>query len=315
MGRRLFRAVRAGGRRQVPTLKDYRRALGEEIGGFAVYTTTALGTTTTLICTTAFLSTELPSDHLAYAWVYVPSQTLFLQRRVKDDGLTPGSGTITVDGVFGSAIGAGVEFEVSTRLPCIDGSARAPGVLSLNQCVVQGMRRLLVPGSRVDVTTVANQQEYTLTAQAGWLDDESRIVAIYDPPRASGFPSPPTRLRWTLKTDDGTPTLQFVDRAYPVSGFTFQVAVQRPGHTLVSGAESTTGPTSDSHTSPLSLNDVVTAAKVFAYQSLARTRPGAKGAEYQGLYEQALAEARQLPTWDRTRDRMLPAPPASKEAA
>lgn len=297
----------------MPTLAQYRRALGDEIGGFGVYTTTGAGSTSTLVCTTAFRSTEQPTDHLAYAWAYVPSATAPRQRRVRDDGLTPGSGTITVDDVFGSSIGSGVEFEVSTRLPLIDDGAKGLRI-SLNQCIVLGMRRLLVPGSRIDVTTVANQQEYALTAQAGWLDDESRIVAIYDPARASGFSRPLTRLRWTLKLDDGTPTLQFIDRAYPVSGFTFQIAVQRPGHTLVSGTESTTGPSGDSDTSPLSLNDVVAASKVFAYQALARTTPGAKGAEYQGLYEQQLQAARELPTWDRVRDRMLPRPPAEENA-
>jgi hypothetical protein len=299
----------------MPRLDTYRRALLEEIGGGGVYTTTGVGTATTLLCSTAFLSTELPNSHLAYAWVYVPSATFPKQRRVKKDGLDQTSGTITVDGTFNGAIASGVEFEISTRLPLIDSAAKSPGI-SLNQCVNLGLRHLLVPGSRISVTTVANQQSYSLSAYAAWLDSDERIVAVYDPPRAAGFPRPLTRLRWQLNLDDGTPMLEFIDRAYPASGFTFELAVLRPGDSLVNGAESAAGLVNDSDTSPLAVKDVVVAAKVFAYQALARGRNTPKAAEYQELYEQQLALARALPTWDRARDRLGPQPAAEgREAA
>lgn len=291
----------------MPTLTEYRRALLEEIGGGGVGTTDATGTTTLFICTPMFKNANLPTDHLAYAWVYFPNVALPQQQQVTATGVNGATGGVTVAAAYGGAIGPSAPFEYSARLPLIDAGNKTMGP-SLTQCVNLGLRQLLVPGSRVDVTTVAGQQSYPLTAQAGWLDDASRIVAVYDPPLASGYPLQPTQRLWALRLDDGTPTLQFLDEAYTESSFTFQIAVQRPGHTLASGVETTSGLTVDAQTSPLSLNDVVTAAKVFAFQALARRYSGAK---YEALHAQQLEVARALPTWDRVRDRLLPRPDAA----
>lgn len=300
------------------TQKVLRRAVLDELGGSGVYTTTGAGSTTTLVCTDAFKSSAVPASHLPFAWIHVPTATAPKERRVPQTGLDPTTGTITVDAAYGSSIGSSTEFEVCNLMPLIDSGNKSAG-LSVNQCINLALRHLTVP-DLLDVPTVAGAQSYSLATYAEWLDSIERLDPmsggpIWDPARASGWPKMPSRIHnWRLSFDGGTPTLHFLEKAYPRSGFIFQIAVKRPAYTLISGSESTVGLAADTDTTIANRNDVVTAALVFAYKALAEGRGGWVSGEYADKYVTQLADARRLLAWDHSRDQ-LPAQAAAPQGA
>ncbi len=307
----------------MPTLTQYRRALLEGIGGGGVYTTDAIGSTTTLVCAGAFKSSVLPADHLDNAWIYVALSTFPRQHRVAANGLAPSTGTITLAGALGAGVIADVPFELSALLPLIDQGSKTPGI-SLTQCVNLALRHMLVPDElTVAIPASAEVSLATLT----WLDRVDRLRAVLEPsPVANGAvidaswrfrpgeplltldaELPKLRLTAPFGTATGNLTLQVLRPAetwLKVGGTWGEVA---PG----------TGMTAESDEGKLDLPSVVIAGKVFAYQSLAQSRSGARRAEYQAKYEAALAEARALRYWDSSMDKLQPRPPAEsgREAA
>lgn len=121
----------------------------------------------------------------------------------------------------------------------------------------------------VDVTTVAGRYTYDLTAQRAWLDSAERVLGLYSPAVASGYPPQPDPKRYDgIAFDAGTPTLQ-LRAPYRQGGLTAQLRVMRPASSLVGGAESTTGPTATTDTVAADPTELVEAAVLRAYRYLA----------------------------------------------
>lgn len=289
------------------TLTQARRAILEGLGRGGVYTSTGAGSTSTVVCST-FKSTELPTDHLAYAWLHVPSASSPRQRRVKQTGLAPGTGTITVDDVFGSSIGSAIDFELSPLLPPIDGGVKGMA-MSLNQCANEAARHLCFQ-DEISVTITTNAT-LSLTTWASWLDRAERLVAILEP---SPFGEAPIDASWReieFDRDAEAPTLR-IKRRFGVATGTLTLKVLRPADSWIAvggtWAESTVGLVNESDIAKPDLRHFREAGLVFAYQTLADARSGPRREEYRRKYEQQLALARTLPFWDHTRDDLLPRP-------
>lgn len=299
----------------MPTLTQCRRAILEEIGGGGVYTTDSAGSTTTLVCAAGFKNSSLPTDHLAYAWVHVPTTPAPKQQQVTATGLTSASGTITVGSAFGSSINSATAFEVSTRLALIDGGNKTAGI-SLNQCVNLALQHLLVP----DELTVAitTSDEIALTTWQGWLDRVDRLRAVLEPSPVSG--RAPIDASWRFRSDEPLLTLDAelpkLRLEVPFSTATGSLTLQvlRPAETWLrissTWTEMTpgTGMTAETDETKVDLAHIRAAGKVFAYQAMAEARSGARRGEYQAQYEAALADARKLRYWDASRDKLQPPP-------
>jgi hypothetical protein len=287
----------------MPNLIGIRRLLLAEIGGGGVYTTTAAGSGSTLVCLT-FKSSALDPDHLGYAWVMVPSTTAPKQRRVIKDGLTITSGTITVDDVFGGTIGSGIEFEVSSKHPLIDDGVKGLR-LSLNQAINLALLHLVIPW-RGSFTTAGGSPTIDLSAYA-WADRAERVVDVYDPPRTAARPAMKTKRQWEFRAS-GSSAVIAIQPGYTVSGQVGEVEFMRPAWTWINDADSTAGLVADSDTVVSEASSVVAVAKLFLYQDMTDDPNG--GDTYWALYEKQLARCRQLTYWDTTQDRFAPAPSA-----
>lgn len=286
------------------TLGTLRQALGLRLGPYAATKTTVQATgpdpARWAICgglTQAFLP-SLRADgagpeRFAGLWALVTSGSQIGERR-RVVHAVPELGALAMDAPFSGTLATSVSLEVSWPLPGV-ATQDVPG---LDDMIRLGLRDLWVP-DRISKTTVANAQSYSMSAQAEWLRDRSQITAVYDPTRATGAPRRPTSRRWDLNLDGGVPTFELLDRGYPVSGFTFQIGVLRPGHTLVSGAESSTGPTGISDAVIAEQDDAVTVALLHAYRWLAgwRELPDGERRRYADLIAPQEAACRRLPNY------------------
>lgn len=304
----------------MPTTTAHRQDLLKALGGdpSGVYTTTSAGSTSTLI-STQFKSTLLPADYLDGCWVFVPTATAPRQRRMPKSGLTVASGTLTVDDVFGSAIGSGVDFEVSARLPLVNEGPAGMGGSSLMGCLNLGLGHLWVPGAET-LALVTGQNAYSLASWA-YIDRPERLVGVRQT-GADGTSRIPTTRSWELRgdPDDAGYEIHFAQPFVFTGSQSVYLVTRQPADrkirvggtwTLVADGR---GLSAESDESGVDLTTATTAALVFCYRALA-TRPGPQQQLYRELYADQLAEARRLRFWDHTRDTLEPRPQAAPPQA
>lgn len=155
-------------------------------------------------------------------------------------------------------------FEIAWPLP-IETTHGVTGLVSLLQ---QACRDVWFEDT-IDVETVLNAYTYELSDQATWLDSEERVLGLLDPPVVAGYPEQPADWRYDgLSFQAGVPTLTLRD-GYDNSGAFFKLRVLRPAYSLVSGSESTTGPSSSTDVVYADRAELVAVAKLHAYRYLA----------------------------------------------
>lgn len=283
-----------------------RQALLARLGGGGVYVSDSNGNVggTTVICANGFKSSLLLSTHLKQAWLYAPLVTFPRQRRIAS--IAGASGTITLEDALGQQINSGVDFEISSLIPPDQDTSAGIG-MSLNQALVESARHQNFP-DEVTLSIVADADSYSLATWAAWLDRKARLLRVLEPHPISGrrpIESPPAR-GWELVLDGELPKLT-CRMPFSTSTGSITVSVLRPGDSWINDggagwAESTIGPDGESDEVRLPLVDWVEGALPFCYLAIARSRTGAERQEYVALYQQALAAARRMATWDRTRD-------------
>lgn len=291
----------------MPTLLLYRQGLARALDDLEVYLA-ASATSTTVVCSNLINSaTNASTGRYNGAYVYVSAGTgIGSQSVVKEAGYAPSTGTLTIldSGGWATSPASGSTVEITRLFPAINAATAASSFSDGNDyraLVNRALSYLLVP-DQVSVTTVADQQEYSLTTYAAWLDRPERLAAVLDPPRATGWPSKRTWRRWELNLDGGTPSLVFLDRAYPTSGATFELDVLRPADTLISGAESTAGLASDTDTAVPAVNDVVTVGLMLAYEGLANRSPGRPNGDWLKRWAAQIDLARRVARYDRSQE-------------
>lgn len=179
----------------------------------------------------------------------------------------PSRGGIVVDQPFAEIVETLSEFEVSWPLP-VNTTQGIPGAV---QILAEASHEVWYP-DLIDIVPVQDQYEYSLSAQQDWLDSEARVTGFYDPPLQSGYPQQRADWRYGgLTFQAGVPTLQ-LKRAYLGTGTSLrpaQLEVIRPAYSLISGAESTTGPSQYNDTIGGDPAELVKVAKLKAYRYLA----------------------------------------------
>ena len=290
----------------MPTYQTARRALAQEIGRYGSFTAVG-GSTSTLICPTAFQSTELPTSALANAWIFLPAEDGARQRRVKADGLDASTGTITVDAAFGSAVASGDNFEVHGRLPAerqVTDSIGAAPIMGLKECLNAALRHLLVPDDGLSLSLVHLARDYSLSSWP-WLDRKERLVDVREP-NADGRTYRPLSRYWELREGVAENTLHIPQPYRITSGsHSLRLVALRPADTKIAVAgtwgDSTAGLVNETDQFGPDLNAVVTVALVFAYKAL-WARGGPMKATYARLYAAQLREARKVRNYDLSND-------------
>lgn len=289
------------------TLLQYRQALARALDDLEPHVVLSATTFTVTINALITSTTGASSGRYNGAYIYIASGSgAGRQRVVKENSYVPSTGTLTTHNSsgFDVTMAAGDQVEITRLFPAY---AEATSTSSLGSdtdyrsLVNRALSYLLVP-DQISVTTVADQQEYSLSTYAAWLDRPERLLAVLDPPRATGWPAKRTWRRWELTLDGPSPALTFLDRAYPTNGATFELDVLRPANTLISGAESSIGLTSDSATAVPAVNDVVTVGLMLAYEALMNRSPGRPNGDFLTRWKNQIEIARRLRNYDRTQE-------------
>lgn len=172
--------------------------------------------------------------------------------------------TVTLDQQMGADLVNGDTVEIGPYFPLAGGSGQVSYLDLLNMA----LRDLWVEDEH-SVTLTAGTRSYGLSALSYWLTDRARLLRVLDPPIYSGYP--PRDADWRgpeLRWNDGTPTL-WLHAAPESTGESLTLTLTRPANTLISGAESSVGFTSDTQTATAEVSDVVTVALMYAYRELA----------------------------------------------
>lgn len=256
----------------------------------------SLSTATSLVNTTTDASTSTYDER----WMYVSEGfATGTQNRVAQDGYDPAAGSLVPQNSWDTTPHVGDVLALTSLFPVRP--PETPGGSTSYLDLLKQAARLLIAPDRIDVTTVANQQSYSLSTYSYWLDRADRVLEVHDSPRRSGWPTQRTGRQWEVRWDGGTPTLVFLDRAYPSSGYTFQLAVIRPGDSLVNGSESRGVISSESDTVLPSLQDLVDVGLWLAYRDLLMRSFGRPSGNWQTLMEAQEKRVNDLATIDRTR--------------
>lgn len=275
----------------MPTLQQYRRALGAELGGFATFaaTSTAVGANAARqVIASSMANDSMDSTAYGGGYLYAVDGALAGQQRMirVPGGFSPSTGTFTLVAEFGSTPQSGVNWELLSVLPAI----RAGDVPGLKEIINNALCKM----SAVDfiaVSGVTDQLRYTLDRSTyPWITKQS-IIKVWQPYTSTTMREPYTG-PWTPLDDAESLTLQF-DGAPWRTGESFEIEVRRPANSRlkVSGTwtdqtSTVAGLSAEADEALASVNDVVAAALGEAYHAASLYGP-----EHQRAYWQGLASA------------------------
>lgn len=297
----------------MPTTQVYRRALANALddlaGPYAIASATANTVVVpALINGAANTSTNFKSG----TWVYVATGAGAGQtRRVRTNGYSAASGTLTVDPVWTITPSAGDVVELTGLFPA---TPQVGADISYLTILNAALRQITEP-DRVTLA-ITTSQEYPLTTWAAWLDREERLTAVWEPGPTGGLPVPADWRRPRLRLDAELPVLELTVPFAAAAG-NLSLDVLRPADTWIRVAtvwsESTVGLAAENDEARPSIEDVVKVGLAEAYQALMSRAPGRPSGPYEGKYAAARADAMTVRYFDSSQ--MKAPPPAASAAA
>lgn len=276
-----------------------RQTLGRELGWY--YIDLVSSATASIVSTSyGLLSSVLPTDHVAYAWLFAPSVSAPKVKRVTLTGLDPTTGALTLEGSLGSAPAQSSVIEISPLLPPVHASLGESFSMSLQECLNRGASHLLIKDDALSLSLVNLQRSYGLVSSWPWLDRASRLEDVRQLD-VLGTSYVSTHRRWEVREGAEGASLFFpAPYRFSSGSYTNRLVAWRPGDTKikVGGAwgESTVGLVNETDETAVPLPALICAAKVFAYQALRERGSSADRAIYDELYERQLRLCRAINT-------------------
>lgn len=282
----------------MPALAEYLHDLAEQCGEYGSFSTTSLGTTTTLI-STSFVNSTLSSTELTTMWVLCESGSNAGEvRRVTPSGLNTSTGTITVAEAFTNAVASGVTFSLYGHLPPFRRLNRAGYREAINQAL-----RLISVQDVLTISGITGTEHYLIN-QAGypWWTAPDRVIAVENPLDADGnLTGELPYNQWDWRAVGELLYLHLPGAPYK-TGESFTVRLYRPANTLLKVAGAWVDQTAQ--TSGLSgltdeaipdVADVTPVARHFAYNTMAKMRaPITETAEWLAERKVATRAARKV---------------------
>jgi hypothetical protein len=302
----------------LPTLLAYRQAVAYALDDLSAHIVTATGTTTTVICTSLVNATTGASGRrLDGQWLYFQTgANAGSGRRVQGAGHVASTGTTTYTPPTTAASGAGDIIELTALFPI---GAEAPNVTNYRRLVNAALRKILLH-DRISLaaTTV---QSYSLATWAAWLDRPERLLRVLETGPTAGVPEDASWRQPRLVLDGESPALELATPFAAATGGGLTLSVARPADTWIKpsgGAwgESAVGLAVDADEAQPSVEDVMTATLVEAYQVLAtREQSAPTGNRWYEKWQVQREIARSRLRYDDTLERKVEAPSDRADAA
>lgn len=214
------------------TRAEYRRALADALGEYALLTVSATPSSAVhpdadrQVLVTALSSDGLDTGRFDQAYVYVANGAEAGSVRRVLNGTTDGAiGSLLLDRPFSAPLASGTEVELTAPLP----GTRHLTTKGLNQVVDEALARIMV--EVLLPITGTGSREYALAAYP-WLTDERQIIGIYDAARfGADQPQEPSPYGFRISANGAAGTL-VVGPTYSTSE-TFTLRAMGPADRLV----------------------------------------------------------------------------------
>lgn len=241
------------------------------------YTTTSLGTTTTLISTDFASLTQATALDLTSCLITSGSNDGEVRPALRNGAFAPSSDTYTVASAFTNAVASGVTFRLAWRVPWYD---TPPGRAGLREIVNDALERLWVE-DRVSLTAVTGQKRYTLPLTTyPWLNDPARVLKVVNPVDAADDIPTTYHGRWDFEVDGETIYITFPGAPWQ-TGKDPVLVVHRPANSRlrISGTwtdqdSETDGLTLPTESALATVRDVKILGAALLYRALADKAPG-----------------------------------------
>lgn len=277
----------------MPTRAEYRRAIAYALSDMGVYLTTSATSTTLTILEISDSTTGASANRYDGRWVYVATGSgQAVQRRVKTGGFDAEHGILSLELSWLAPV-SGDQIEITSLFPADQQIPHEDA--SYEQIVNRALSLLLVP-DRITIAVTANDDAYPVTTWP-WLTP-ARLVRALEPSPVST--RSPIRCDWRGVRIVEAGTAPYLQIDAPFTG-TLTLEVLRPGHTLISGTESTAGLTNEAQTALPSVEDVRTVGLMVAAElMMARSAGRPDGVNWAARYADYREQAMQLRYFDRT---------------
>lgn len=280
----------------MPTLAVYRQGAGRELNDLAAYVVASASPYSVQLAQTADATFDASEHRYDGAFVYAGFGG-GQQRRVAPGGFTPNTGFFALELPWTVVPSVGDSVELTRLFPCLHGNEGVPPEDASYLTLANRALSLLWAPDRISVP-FAGTSTASLTPWP-WLNRPERLVRVLEPAPVAGFPEIPCDWRDPTLILDGTAPVLQLNRPY--TG-TLTLDVRRPGHTLISGVESTIGLRSDTETALPAESDVIDGMLMEAYRLLMHRSPGRPGGgDWAKKYADQREKFESLLYFDRTR--------------
>lgn len=260
------------------TLEEYMVGIGRLCKVVSrEYTTTSLGTTTTLISTDFAVLSQATALDLTSVLITSGANDGEVRPARRNGALTTSSNTLTVATAFSNIVQSGVTFRLAWRVPWYD---TPPGRAGLREITNDVLERIWVE-DRIALTAVTGQQRYTLPLTTyPWLNDPARILKIENPTNSADDIPTDYHGRPGFTVDGETIYLNFPGAPW-TTGKDPTLVVHRPGNsrlrvggTWTDQDSETDGLTLPSESALATVRDVRIMGAALLYRALADKAPG-----------------------------------------
>ncbi len=278
------------------TERGYRKAM-HEAGGLGLWGEHAASQASTALnelYIAALVDDEAGANSYSQAHVYFTGgSNRGEQRRVKQNGFTPGTGRLLFHRSWDVLPAEGDACEVLRRLPAIRNERGQAGIRDFINRALEELPQII----RWEFEAPGDFEGYAWPVGIHtWLSSQVQIGRIYE--STSGYPIPIESTRGLIRYDADQPYLEL---ASPITSGTFQVELMIPGRRWIKkgGAwqQTAAGLQDDDDEALVDPTLLRPTALAHAFTALAEQTNPSESAYWFGRAEKAKAEAAQLRAW------------------
>lgn len=268
----------------MPSLLVYRQALARALDDIEVHVVNSATSSTLSVLSLVNITTAASTGRYDDRWIYINSGNAAGQQRHGVKGsFSPSTGAMQITPAWTTTPSNPQGVEFTGLFPCAPGTYGAD--TDYRSIINRALAQILVEDRVTETITTADT--YTQAARP-WFDRPDRLIQALEPAAVSGRRPVDATWRGVQLVPDYVPFIQ-LEAPFETASGSLTLRVWRPGDTLISGAESTVGLSSDTDTALPRVEDVVMVTLVECYATLANRNSGRPTGQWQQKLDQQRA--------------------------